>query len=333
MKPSLSAAALITAPFAALIAVAAMSPVTADTNGGGAVDKKALFTEKCSACHNLPNPTELSYTRAEWRRTVNTMLTKYKASDEISATEADEIVDYLATFAPHTDNRAPSGNRQWDSEADDVWFSAPNRTVIDNFESKTGLSGLSQLTDGVGKPTWTAVVDADDADGTAARVTGAHGHGSALLVDHRTSGADIDVKVRFKIVAGKETPAVGIAVGVEGPTRYDLVRYDQKANQLVLTTVDGANRADVQSTAINRDGGGDATQAVSLETGPTHWHTLRVQVRGGHVRGWIDSYKRINTSLPNYAAGSVALWSQGDTVADFDDWSTDLYDPVTPATS
>jgi len=337
MKSTMSSttALLSAAAIAALLATAATPRVTADAPNGDNVDKKALFSQKCSACHNLPNPTELSYTRAEWRRTVDTMLTKYKASDEISPTEADQIVDYLATFAPHADNRPPVGSRQWSSEEDDVWFTSPNRTVITSFEGGTDLAGFTHAVDGDhAKPVWKTIADGDNADSTVARVTsaGADAGSFALLIDPHAKGADIDVKVRFKIVSGDTSPAVGIAVGVADSHHYDVIRYNRKTNDLSLIAIAAAVHTTVQSTPVNVDGGADPAMTVALDTHAAEWHTLRVQVKGGHIRGWVDSYKRINTTLPGYTGGSVALWTQGDTTAAFDDWSTDLYDPI-PSTS
>ncbi len=62
------------------------------------------------------------------------------------------------------------------------------------------------------------------------------------------------------------------------------------------------------------------------------WHTLRLLVKDGQVRGWLDMEKRINTTLPGYNGGKVGLWTQGNTVASFHDWTVDWYDaPSTPA--
>jgi hypothetical protein len=49
-------------------------------------------------------------------------------------------------------------------------------------------------------------------------------------------------------------------------------------------------------------------------------------VHGGQARGWLDMQKRISTALPGYTGGKVGLWSQGNTVASFDDWTVDWHD-------
>lgn len=325
--------ALIAAPACLMLAIASMPPVTADTNPGPAVvDKKALFSERCSACHDLPDPTQLSYTRAEWRRTVDTMLNKYKASDEISPTEADEIVDYLATFAPRdTGARGGGVDRQWAAEEDDVWFSDPTRSIMTNFEAPGELPSMTRAVGGEnGHPVWKLTTDSDAPDGTVVDVTSkqADAGSFALLIDPRSKASDVDVKVRFKIVSGDDSPAVGIVVGLQDQGHYDVVKYNRKTNDLTLLQIAEPVHTTLQQTPVELPGAAGLAQTVSLNSSPGQWHTLRVQVRDGHLRGWVDSYKRINIGLTDYNGGEVALWSQGDTEANFDDWSTDIYDPV-----
>ena len=69
--------------------------------------------------------------RAEWQRTVNTMLTKYHASDSITSPEAAQIVDYLATFAPKPSAPAAGGAAATRGRRTktDVWTDAPAATA------------------------------------------------------------------------------------------------------------------------------------------------------------------------------------------------------------
>jgi hypothetical protein len=53
---------------------------------------------------------------------------------------------------------------------------------------------------------------------------------------------------------------------------------------------------------------------------------LRVLVKGGKIRAWLDTRKRINIADPGYTGGAVAIWSQGSTSASFSDWMADVYD-------
>ncbi|GAB6062663.1 photosystem P840 reaction-center cytochrome c-551 [Deferrisoma palaeochoriense] len=54
---------------------------------------KALFEQKCSACHSLDRPLKKNKDRAGWEKTVSRMA-RY-ASGMISPEDADIIVEYL----------------------------------------------------------------------------------------------------------------------------------------------------------------------------------------------------------------------------------------------
>ena len=297
---------------------------------------KALYSEKCSACHNLPKPEEKNYTRAEWQRTVNTMLTKYHASESIAPNEAAQIVDYLATFAPKTGGKRSTD--PWATDSVDVWTDTPNPTRVFNFASGS-LAGLSPIGSGSpgAAPVWTVVADKTGPDGMVARASGPNFHPDrfALLLDRADQGRNVDVRVRFRIDSGKVSPAVGIVCGCTDPNNYTVLRCNQNLSDLALIQIAGPTHTTVQQTPLvlvppaaptNPTPpvlGAVGTAPVPLAPG---WHTLRLLVKDGQVRGWVDMQKRINTTIPSYAGGKVGLWTQGNTTASFDDWTVDWYD-------
>ena len=300
------------------------------------VQVKALYSEKCSACHNLPKPEEKNYTRAEWQRTVNTMLTKYHASESIAPNEAAQIVDYLATFAPKNDT-GKGGKRSadpWATDSIDVWTEAPNATRVFNFASGS-LAGLSPIGSGApgAAPVWTIAADKPGPDGMVAHASGPNFNPDrfALLVDRADQGRNVDVRVRFRIDAGKASPAVGIVCGYADPNNYTVLRCNQNLGDLALIQIAGPTHTTVQQTPLVLPAtGATVTPAAVPITAPTllapGWHTLRLLVKDGQVRGWVDMQKRINTTLPSYTGGKVGLWTQGNTTASFDDWTVDWYD-------
>ena len=333
----------------------------ADTPKADTTQVKALYAEKCSACHNLPKPEEKGYTRREWQRTVTTMLTKYHASDSIAPGEAAQIVDYLATFAPKT---GPGGRNQrpsdpWATDTLDVWTDAPAATRVFNFASG-GLAGLAPVGSGTPgpAPVWSVAADKTGPDGMIVRATGPNFRADrfALLLDRADQGRNADVRVRFRIDAGKASPAVGIVCAYTDPNNYTVLRCNQALGDLSLIQIAGPTHTTVQQTSItlaappapNAGGAGSGAApptassplapppgavAPALGAGgatPTPlapgWHTLRLLVHDGQVRGWVDMQKRISTTLPNYTGGKVGLWTQGNTTASFDDWTVDWYD-------
>ena len=325
----------------ATVAVAALTvptrPVSAETPPPDLTQVKALYGEKCSACHNLPVPEEKGYTKAEWQRTVNQMLTKYHASDSISPGEAAQIVSYLGTFAPKTDARRSGGGRlsdPWATDSLDVWTEAPAATRVFNFAAANPLSALSPAGSGTPGPLplWQVAMDKAGADGMVARVSAPAFRPDrfALLVDRADQGRNLDVRVRFRIESGKVSPAVGIVFGLTDPDHYAVLRCNQALGDLALIQIAGPAHTTVQQTPLALPATGTASPTAAIAATPTPltpgWHTLRLLVKDGQVRGWLDMQKRINITLPGYAGGKVGLWTQGNTAASFHDWIVDWYD-------
>ena len=346
-KNSRAALAFVSLAAAGVFAVAALNvPARSDapkaeapkTDAASTAASKALYGEKCSACHNLPDPVEKSYTRAQWQRTVNQMLTKYKASDSISPPQAAQIVDYLAAFAPKTaaldgggrGRRNNGRNRDrstdpWATDTADVWTDAPSTTQVFNFEAASPLTSLSALGAGTPGPAPVWSVGSDkaakaSANASVARVSAPEARADrfALLLDKSGSGQNIDTRVRFRIDAGKVSPAVGLVVGYIDPKHYTVLRCNQTLGDLALIQIAEPTHTTLQQTPLALP----PAAAAPLAPG---WHTLRVLVHNGEVRGWLDMQKRINIALPGYTGGKVGLWSQGNTAASFDDWTVDWY--------
>ncbi len=342
-RTSRAALVFVSLAAAGAVAVTGLSvPARSDAPKAGApaadaantVQVKALYGEKCSACHNLPDPAEKSYTRAEWQRTVSRMLTRHKASDSISPPQAAQIVDYLATFAPKTavlngGGRGRNRDRNadpWATESADVWTAAPSATQVFNFEAARPLTSFSMLGAGTPgpAPVWSVGTDRAaraSANGTVARVSAptARPDRFALLLDKSGSGQNTDTRVRFRIDAGKVSPAVGLVVGFTDPKHYTVLRCSQTLGDLALIQISEPTHTTLQQTPLALP----PAPAAPLAPG---WHTLRVLVHDGEVRGWLDMQKRINIALPGYTGGKVGLWSQGNTAASFDDWTVDWYD-------
>ncbi|MGE5188631.1 MAG: c-type cytochrome [Gemmatimonadota bacterium] len=59
-----------------------------------AVEGKALFEQKCSACHGLDRATSLSLTKEKWAEIVKSM--QAKRPDWIPDADAAKIVEFLA---------------------------------------------------------------------------------------------------------------------------------------------------------------------------------------------------------------------------------------------
>ncbi len=341
VRPLISAASCAAA--VAVVAAALMSPslptVTAQAPAPmDTVHLKALYAARCSACHSTTedkyNPSVNGYTRRDWQRTVRRMMGKPDSG--ISPAEADAITSYLVTLVPRDDPRGPAD--PWATDTTDVWTVAPSATHVFNFEASNPLAPLSQMTAGESGPAavWHSV-PGTAADGTVVRVSPVKPSPTrfALLVDRADQGRNLDVKVRFQIQGGTVSPAVGIAFGVSGPKSYDVLRFDALHNTLSLLKIDEPTHTPLQQTSVSNPAGTAHAANAAPAKLSAGWHTLRLLVKDGQVRGWVDMEKRVSVQDAAYAGGRVALWTQGDTVAVFDDWTVDLYDspPPPPATN
>lgn len=318
----------------------------AASNAG--VSPQDLFTQKCSACHDLPDPKAKGFTRDEWQDTVDEMLTTYGASNSISPDQATTIVTYLATFAPHL----PTGPRSpWSSENSDIVPVPPVSTSVVPFVAGRPLGSLAQWVGGDSAPParWSVLADRDAPSGSDLHFSraGADGGAFALLNNPAAAGGNVEVHLRFALLDGHKSPAAGIAFGVRDAKDYDVVCFDPLDDSLTLMHIAGSQHDILQRTTLTIDAPGSETLVDPNERlGTVHtypqvpfptdfhlWHTLRILATDERVRAWIDGNKRINTVDPNYTPGSVALWVQGDAGVAFDDWITDVYpDSTAPAT-
>jgi len=168
--------------------------------------------------------------------------------------------------------------------------------------------------------------------------------------------------VRFALLTLASSGAPLLALGaqdpapeVTGPQMIDAfegtfgVHPGQRRNHIKGTCAAGAFVGTPDAAALSRSalfsgkaipvvarfslGGGspEVPDAAPAFKPDGQWHKLRVLVHGGTVRAWLDMTKRISVEDDQYQGGQVAIWSQGDTAASFDDWTTDIYDnPGTP---
>ncbi len=301
---------------------------------------KALWTDKCASCHQLYNPQVMLMSREGWQRTVNRMMTRDGAHEFITNEEAAQIVDYLATFAPPPPPKPgsrpahPPGD-PWATDALDVWTVTPSQSRVFNFEGGPLASALAAATAGAPGPaaTWHNVTLPGQPDGTFVKVNPVKPAASrfALLLDRADTGRNLDASVRFQIIAGRVSPSVGIAFGFVDPRTYSVLRLDARRGALSVLKIAEPTHTVLQETPLAPAPAAaspipPAAPAFALAPG---WHTLRLLVSGGQIRGWLDGTKRISTHDDAYAGGRVALWSQGGTIAAFDDWLVDFYD--TPA--
>jgi len=319
MKPSrISLVALVT--FAVSVGAMFTGSLEHPRTVGAAGDPnaaKALYYEKCSACHNAYDPTEKAYTHDQWSSTIDRMLNKHGASGSISPDQASQILAYLSLFAPK-----PGQNSNLDptrTVKEDVWPHEPDESKVYLFPFSSTISELSAVN---GK--WRIVPGATPADGAVVQTVslGDSGRFAYLLTREAPGQGDLDISTDFHIVSGKLSPAVGIVIGYQNTNNFDVVRYNALTSDVALIKVSGGQHTTIQKVPLTSP----------LLTAQKGWHTMRVvcQANGNRIAVWLDYNKQMTTADPAYALGKVGLWTQGDSIAEFHKLIVDQYRWLSP---
>ena len=117
---------------------------------------------------------------------------------------------------------------------------------------------------------------------------------------------DQAVSVRFRINAGDIDPTAGLMFQVDPKGRNGyIVRVSGESNQLIVHYLIYGRRRDLRYAKI-----------PPLQPGT--WHTLSVERRGAVMAVTYDGEERIRIRDERYTGGSIGLWTEDDTVVDFE---------------
>jgi hypothetical protein len=119
--------------------------------------------------------------------------------------------------------------------------------------------------------------------------------------------ADMDASVRFRIRSGEIDPSAGLLFQMDpkGTSGY-LVRVSGKKGELVFHYLLSGRRRDVKFAKI----------AVP---GPGTWHTVTVSRRRSVLRASYDGKEVMAVRDDRFSRGTVGVWTEDDTLADFAD--------------
>jgi hypothetical protein len=286
---------------------------------------KALFNEKCSACHNAPDPNAEAMTASEWQDTVNRMLYKHGAKDDISPDQAQTIVTYLDTFAVTAASLNQSQGPRFghgNVDSSDVWSTNPVYSHVYQFRT-TQIAAPFRSIDG----RWSV---RDAGNGPLLVVAAFNAARPAILVAP-TPGphGDLQIEADFRTAPPPpDTPAAatasiplsfGLTFDTTDSGDYDLASYDDSKRQLTLTEF--------------RNGKPNILQIIPLESGLTAtadgWHKMRVNVLENRAKVWLDYEKRIDSTLSDTPGnGGAGLWTG--TRAAAKSFVLDIYPTVVP---
>jgi hypothetical protein len=180
---------------------------------------------------------------------------------------------------------------------------------IDITRLSPNLEGeFTQWRTGEGDPAeWTVVADASAEGGRAIGQVSKDktGYRFPLAIYKPFSGRDVEVSVRFKSVAGTVDQAGGIAVRLQTPDDYYVVRANALEDNVRFYRVVKGTR--------------EQLAGVDVKVAPTVWHTLALKAQGDRFNISYDG-KTLFTAEDNTFAGpgKVALWTKADSVTHFD---------------
>jgi len=161
---------------------------------------------------------------------------------------------------------------------------------------------------GEGDPAeWTVVADASAEGGRAiAQVSkDKTGYRFPLAIYKPFSGRDVEVSVRFKPVAGTVDQAGGIAVRLQTPDDYYVVRANALEDNVRFYRVVKGQR--------------EQLHGADLKVASDQWHTLGLRAEGNRFTVSFDGRTLFTAEDNTFAGpGKVALWTKADSVTHFD---------------
>ena len=171
--------------------------------------------------------------------------------------------------------------------------------VPTDFEfARTGQGGPAQ---------WTVRSDPSAAAGLAVEQTSTDrtDYRFPLAIYQPILAGNVDVKLRFKPVAGKVDQAGGIAVRLSDPDNYYVVRANALEDNVRFYRVVKGQRAQIEG--------------ANTKVTPNEWHQLGLRAQGPRFTITFDGKQLFTATDRTIAsAGKVALWTKADSVTRFD---------------
>lgn len=126
----------------------------------------------------------------------------------------------------------------------------------------------------------------------------------AILEDKKFG--DVDVTVKFHPISGREDASGGIIFRAKDGRNHYLVRANALDDNFRLYTLKAGTRSQIAGASVSPPKLGE-------------WHTIRVVAKGGRIQASLDDKLLIDHQDATYPEGYVGLWTEADSVTEFDD--------------
>jgi hypothetical protein len=157
---------------------------------------------------------------------------------------------------------------------------------------------------------WTVVADPTAKAGLAIEQssTDTTDYRFPLAIRDSLSAKNMKAEIRFKAVGGKVDRAAGIAVRIEDPDNYYVVRANALEDNVRFYRVVAGKRQQLGTANIRVTSG--------------EWHTLALDAQDQRFAVAYDGAKLFEVTDATFGgAGAVALWTKADSITRFD-WTT-----------
>ena len=115
---------------------------------------------------------------------------------------------------------------------------------------------------------------------------------------------DVTVTARFKPVSGKSDRAAGIIFRIQDKDNYYILRANALEDNVNIYKYVGGRRRAIQESSAKVPSG--------------TWLELRVEVKGNHIRGFLNGKQVVESTDNSFKAGKIGLWTKADSVTCFD---------------
>lgn len=126
----------------------------------------------------------------------------------------------------------------------------------------------------------------------------------ALSLSDKIYG-DMTVATRFKAISGDIDRAAGIIFRIQNKDNYYILRANALEDNINIYKYVGGWRSAIQESSAKVPSG--------------RWQELRVEVKGNHIRGFLNGKQVVETTDNTFKTGKIGLWTKTDSVTCFDD--------------
>jgi len=116
---------------------------------------------------------------------------------------------------------------------------------------------------------------------------------------------DGELQVDFRLIGGASDQFASLLFGLTDDGNHYAFRYNTKDGDTALWKVVNGQRERLHHGGV----------PVVVKMG--EWRTLRLNVEGTQVAGWVNDVQALTFDLPDPVSGLVGLWSKADSVTDY----------------